>query len=592
MSIIWRHGSDSSCSGGLRPPGLPASLPRDGGHRPPLQLLPWAVLGLLLSLTAVHAAEPPASPPQLVVVIVIDQCRADYLERFRPWFVEGGFRRLLEGGAVYADAHHRHAMTATAPGHSTIMTGVHADVHGIIANEWFDMTAGRQVGSIEDETAPLVGAPAATLHLPAGAGDTEMNGSPRRQLAATVGDQLKLRYGSQSKVIAIANKDRASILMGGRLADAAYWMHAGRIVTSRYYMEKLPAWVEEFNATDPINRRFGETWDRLLSREIYDRVQGPDDAAGEQSRHGLGLTFPRKVDGGQAAIGPEFYNAYRLDPHGSMVLGQLARRAVVGEQLGRHATPDLLCVGFSQTDYCGHSFGPDSHEIMDSVLRIDRVLADFFSFLDTEIGAGRWTVVLTADHGVSPLPERVAAFNRDIPAGRIDWPELNRRVEAAMTAAFGTPPDGAVWTVRDSYGYRLIPATLAARNVASAAAQKVVKATLLSSPQVALAWTRDELLDGSLAGGAYLAEWRLSFNEARSQDVVLTPKPYFIDRVPTGSNHGTPYDYDNHIPLVWYGAGVKPGLRTDHTGSDTIAPTLAALLGVPRPPEARANPLF
>jgi hypothetical protein len=208
------------------------------------------------------------------------------------------------------------------------------------------------------------------------------------------------------------------------------------------------------------------------------------------------------------------------------------------------------------------------------------------------VGAGRWTVVLTADHGVAPLPERVAAFNRDIPAGRIDWPELNRLVEGALSAAFGVPPDGALWTVRDSYGYRLVPATLVAGNVAASAAQMVVKAAVLRSRQVAFAWTRDELLGGTLSDGLYLAEWRLSFNPVRSQDVVLTPKPYIVDRVPTGSNHGTPYDFDSHIPLVWYGAGIKPVIRIERIGSDTIAPTLTTLLGVPRPPEARADSLF
>lgn len=559
-----------------------------------------AALGLLLSLTAVQAAEGPALPPalspverpRLAVVIAIDQCRADYLERFRPWFVAGGFRRLLEGGAVYSDAHHRHAMTATAPGHSTILTGVHANVHGVIANEWFDFVAGRQVSSIEDPAAPLVGATVQTVRLPGGVLETNLTASPRRLLAATVGDQLKLRYGAQSRVISLANKDRGGIFLGGRLADATYWFHLGRIVTSRYYRAALPAWVEEFNATNPINRRFGETWDRLLPRETYEAAQGPDEAAGEQSRHGLGTIFPRRIDGGRPALDDEFHNAYRLDPHGSEVLGELARRAIVGEQLGRHPAPDLLCLAFSQLDYCGHSFGPDSHEIMDSVLRLDRVLAGFFAFLDTEVGVGRWTVVLTADHGVAPLPERVAAFNRDVPAGRIDWPGLTAQVEAALTSAFGAPADGAAWTVRDSYGYRLIPATLAAKGVTSSAAQKIVKAALQRSPQVAFAWTRDELLDGALQAGDYLAGWRLSFNVARSQDVVLSPQPCVVDRVPAGSNHGTPYDYDTHIPLVWYGAGVKPGARVERIGSDTIAPTLAALLGVPRPPEARATPLF
>jgi hypothetical protein len=549
----------------------------------------YGLLGLLLSLTTAQATE---TPPKLAVVIAIDQCRADYLERFRPWFVKGGFNRLLSGGTVFTNAHHRHAMTATAPGHSTILTGVHANIHGVVANEWFDFAAGRQVSAVEDPSAPLVGVPDSPVRLPGSAGDADLTASPRFLLATTVGDQLKLRYGAQSRVIALANKDRGGIFLGGRLADAVYWMHAGRVVTSRYYRDNLPPWIEAFNATNPINRRFGDTWDRLLPREVYQQVQGADDAAGEQSRHGLGITFPRKIDGGRPAFDSEFHNAYRIDPHGLEVLGELAKRAVVAEALGRHPAPDLLCLAFSQLDYAGHSFGPDSHEIMDSVLRLDRVLADFFTFLDQELGAERWMVVLTADHGVAPLPERVTALNRGIPAGRIDWPALTAQVEAALSARFGAPSDGAVWTVRDSYGYRLIPATLVAKGVAASDARKMIKATLRESSQVAVVWTRDELLDGSLTAGDFLAEWRLSFNAARSQDVVLSPKPYVVDRAPTGTNHGTPYEYDSHIPLIWYGAGVTVGVQIERIGSDAIAPTLAGLLGVPRPPEVRAEPLF
>lgn len=552
---------------------------------------------LVLAVSAVSrgaqpAAVEPVGKPRLAVVIVIDQCRADYLERFRPWFVEGGFRRLLAHGAVYANAHHRHALTATAPGHSTILTGVHADRHGIIANEWFDLPAGRVTGSIEDPATPLVGAPASGVRLPGAAGEADLTASPRRLLAATVGDQLKLRYGSQARVIALANKDRGAVFLGGRLADAAYWFHRGRVVTSRYYREALPDWVERFNAGNPINRRFGEIWDRLLLREAYDTAQGPDEAAGEESRHGLGTTFPRRIDGGRPVLDDEFHNAYRLDPHGSAVLGELAQRAVVGEQLGRRAAPDLLCLAFSQLDYCGHSFGPDSHEIMDSVLRLDRALADFFAFLDRELGSGQWTVVLTADHGVAPLPERRAAFDRALAGGRIDWPALNQSVEAALTDAFGAPAGGAAWTVRDSYGYRLIPSTLVARNVTSSAAQAVVKAALLRAPEVACAWTREELSGRESAAGDYLAEWRLSWHAERSQDVVLSPRRYVVDRSPFGTNHGTPYDYDTHIPLLWYGAGVVPGRVVERIGSDAIAPTLARLLDLPRPSESRAAPLF
>ena len=544
----------------------------------------WAWFGALA-----FGAAP--EPPRLAVAISIDQCRADYLERFRPWFVEGGFRRALEGGAVYAEAFHRHAMTATAPGHATLLSGVSASLHGVVANEWFDFSVGKVLSSIHDPNAPLVGASAPAVRAPGGMLDTDLTASPIAMKAATVGDQLKLRYGAQSRVIGLANKDRGGIFLSGRMADAVYWFYAGRIVTSAYYRKDLPSWVADFNATDPINRRYGQTWDRLLEKEIYDRVQGPDEAAGEEVRHGLGGTFPRRIDGGRPSLDGEFHNAYRLDPDASVVLGQLAQRAIVGEQLGQHATPDLLCISFSQLDYCGHSFGPDSHEIMDSVLRLDRVLADLFSFLDAQIGAGKWTVVISADHGVAPLPERVAASGR-IGAGRIDYPGLRKSVEAALTAAFGAPPENSAWTVRDSYGYRLVPNTLAARKVTSSAAQRVVKAALERWPQVAFAWTRDELLDHTIATGPYLEAWRLSYDPERSQDVIFSPKPYIVDRANNGTNHGTPYDYDAHIPLVWYGAGVPAGVHVERVGSDAIAPTLARLLGIPPPPQAHAQALF
>lgn len=542
----------------------------------------------LLGLPLLGAAE----PPRLAVAISIDQCRADYLERFRPWFVEGGFKRVLEGGAVYVRAYHRHAMTATAPGHATLLSGVSASGHGVVANEWFDFAAGKVVSSIHDERAPLVGVPPALVRAPGGVLDTDLTASPVAIKAATVGDQLKLRYGAQGKVIGLANKDRGGIFLSGRLADAVYWSHAGRIVTSAYYRSDLPAWLAEFNATEPINSRYGQAWDRLLPQEIYDRVQGPDVADGEESRHGLGGTFPRKIDGGRPTLDAEFHNAYRLDPHGSEMLGELVRRAIVGEQLGTHAVPDLLCVSFSQLDYCGHSFGPDSHEIMDSVLRLDRVLAGLFSFLDERIGTGRWTVVISADHGVAPLPERVAATERGLVSGRIDYPGITKSVEAALTAAFGAAPENAAWTVRDSYGFRLVPATLAARGITSTAAQRVVKAALLRWPQVAFAWTRDELLDPTVVAGPYLEAWRLSFHPERSQDVIFSPKPYIVDRANNGTNHGTPYEYDAHIPLLWYGAGVPAGEHLERVGSDAIAPTLAHILGVPAPPQAHAALLF
>ena len=551
---------------------------------------------VFFTIVQLHAAEPPVVAPtpglRLGVVISIDQCRVDYLQRFRPYFVEGGFRRLLERGDVFVDAHHRHALTATAPGHATLLTGVSASLHGIVANEWFDVSAGKKMNGVEDADAPLVGSVPQTVAMPGGGSEAEFSGSPRRLLAATVGDQIKLRFGKSSRVISVANKDRAAIFMGGRLADAAYWIVDGRAVTSRYYRDALPDWVVAFNNENPVNSAFGHTWDRLLDVSIYNAIQGPDDAPGEESRLGLGTTFPHRVDGGAREISPAFYAAYRLDPHGSGVLGQLAQRAVTNEKLGHHDAPDLLCVGFSQIDYAGHSYGPDSHEVMDSILRLDRVIAEFLTFLDREVGEKNYVVVLSADHGAAPLPERTQAFDRGVVSGRLDGAGLDRQVEAALTAAFGAPTTGAAWALRDGYGYRLIASSLADRSIESSAAQLVVKATLLKSAQIGVAFTRDELTGRVAVAGAFLDDWRLSFNVERSPDVMFSPQPYVVDRTPAGTNHGTPYDYDNHVPLIWFGAGITPAIHRQRVGTDSLAPTLSALLGVPAPPLARGERLF
>lgn len=542
-------------------------------------------------LRAETKSEPGAASVRLGVVISIDQCRADYLERFRPYFVEGGFRRLLEQGADFRAAYHKHAMTATAPGHATILTGVSAHRHGVIANEWFDPAYGRVMGGVEDPRSPVVGALNNKIRMP-GVPDAEITGSPWRLQAATVGDQLKLRFGEASRVISIANKDRAAIFLGGRLADAAYWFVDGHVVTSTFYRKDLPGWVKELNAEEQIEKTRGQVWNRLLAPAVYDAVQGPDDAPGEEGSSGLGTTFPHTIDGGPSATPSAYYGAYRASPFWTELLGELAKRAIVKEKLGHHEAPDLLCIGFSQLDYAGHLFGPDSHEIMDSVIRLDRVLAELFATLDREVGPGRYVVVLSGDHGVAPLPEHVASFGRGVTSGRLDRKGMTAAIEMALTARFGAPADGAAWVLRDGYGYRLIGATLAAKKLAAPEVAAVVKESLLNWPQIAMAFTREELLDGTATQDPYLAAWRLSFNRERSPDVMFSARPYVVDRPVTGTNHGTPYDYDAHIPMVWYGAGITPRVSLERVGTDAIAPTLAKLLGVPRPPEARADPVF
>jgi hypothetical protein len=278
-------------------------------------------------VSAAGAGEPALAPPpvKLAVVISVDQLRADYLVRFRPYFGEGGFKRLLEGGSDFRNNHYRHALTITAPGHATILTGVHANIHGIQANEWLNRSTWELMSNVEDVAAPLVGLDAQS---PRELREPKAGRSPRNLQATTVSDQLKLRFGPNSKVFAASNKDRSAILLGGKLADGAYWDEFGRMVTSRYYRDALPAWIEAFNAERQVHKAHGKTWERLLDPKIYDAVQGPDDGVGELVGGGYTRRFPKQVTGGSPQLDANFFAAYDNSPFAAEFLGDFAQRAM------------------------------------------------------------------------------------------------------------------------------------------------------------------------------------------------------------------------------------------------------------------------
>ncbi len=546
---------------------------------------------LLFSLPfAARSAEAP--PPKLAIVIAVDQLRADYLIRFRPYFGEGGFKRLLEGGADFQDAHYRHAITHTAPGHALILSGVYSNVHSIVGNEWLDPESWESVNCMEDPAAPLVGIDPAEMGPVAAARPDKTGRSLKNFHATTVTDQVKLRYGAQSKVFAASNKDRAAMLLGGKLADGVYWDENGRFVTSRAYRDALPAWVVAFNAEKRCHAAFGKTWDRLLEPALYEKVQGPDDAPGEETGLGLGRTFPHKITGGKDTITPTFFTAFDNSPFSAEFLGEFVQRALVEEKLGHHTATDVLCVSFSQVDAAGHSYGPDSQEVMDSMLRLDRVLAALLDRVDREVGLAHCVVVLTADHGATPTPEHVRAARPGTPAGRVKPADLDTAAKKALDAAFGPLPGKELWCLRDTYAYFLRPAALAAKKISASDAAKVLKAGLLTVPGVANAFTRDEILAVEPEGDTVLAKERRSYNAARGRDVMFVLQPYFIIKSGTGTGHGQPYDDDDHVPIVWWGAGVPRGVHPERVGVEDLAPTLAALLGVPAPPEAKGRRLF
>ncbi len=539
------------------------------------------------------ATAAPVEPPRLAVVISIDQFRGDYLAKYGPYFGEGGFKRLVEGGTHFANSRHRHSITQTAPGHATILTGTFANVHGVTANEWIDRATWEQVNSVEDPASPLVGITPAELGPVAVGNPAKTGRSPRTLHAETVGDRLKAKYGDKAKIFAASNKDRSAILLGGRKADAAYWDENGKMVTSRYYRAALPAWVEAFNAEQRAHAAFGRTWDRLREPAIYEKLQGPDDEPAESDTAGLGRTFPRKITGGKDTLGPGFFTAFDNTPFAAEFLGAFVERAIVEEKLGKDAVTDLLCVGFSSIDAAGHTFGPDSHEVMDAVLRMDRTIAALLACLDREVGLANCVIVLSADHGVAPLPERVLATNPGASAGRVKSADVDAAAKKALDAAFGALPKGESWFTRDNLGYHLRPAALAAKTVDAAAAAKVVKAALEPLPYMAEVYTRAELVGPTDDGDAMPTLMRRSYRPASDRDVVFVFKPNWVGKAGSGTTHSLPYDYDQHVPQLYFGAGVPKGvMRSERVGVDAIAPTLAKLLGLDPPAQAKAKPVL
>lgn len=521
--------------------------------------------------------------PRLVVILVVDQGRADYLERFGPWLGSGGFRRLEREGTTFASARYRHAITQTAPGHAQMSTGAFAERHGIIGNDWLDRTRGRMVNSVEDEASPLIGVAPAELGPIRALVPDRSGRSPRHLLTGTLADVLKARHGEACRVVAVSAKDRAAILLAGHRGDLALWQEAGRFVSARHYGASLPGWVMDFNRRNPPSTHFGSSWERMLPAAIYERVQGPDDAEGEETGLGLGRTFPHVINGGEPAPGRRFLTAFEASPFAAVQLGGLARRAISEERLGRHAGTDFLGVSFSSFDELGHRYGPDSHEIMDAFLRLDQVLADVLAHLDAEVGLDRCVIALTADHGVAPLPER-----RGPGALRLDLGTIDSGVRAALGKRFGPAPAEG-WFFRENLAYHVTPGAALHFGGADLVAREIV-AALRAMPAVAAAFSAEEL-NGSAENAMRAAAVR-SWNADRRRDVLFFPRPNAVPHEGTGTTHGTPWEYDTRVPLIFRGPGIPRGaVRAEEVGIEDLAPTLAARAGLTMP-EAQGRDLL
>jgi hypothetical protein len=554
----------------------------------------------------------PGSSSKLVVLIVFDQMRGDYVERWAGEFGPDGFERIKKAGAWYSNAHLPYACSSTGPGHASIATGAPPSVTGIIENEWYDRGRAAKVYCVQPTREfPLV-PPIPASSAKASRGE-ETGFSPEQLLpgATTVGDALHAASAGTGRVFSLSLKDRTAVLMGGRKPTGVYCFDTrdGKFHTGEFYRQTPHPWVEEFNKSGRVDKWFGVNWELLKPPADYDKLAGPDAAPGEAPGKKQGVTFPHPTTGGLSAVGPAYYEALEMTPFGDDLLFDLTKTAITAEKLGTSGTTDLLCVSFSSNDLIGHQWGPDSHEVMDVTLRSDRLIGEFLKFLDETVGPDHYVVVITADHGVCPIPEQ-----KKIPtAARVRVADVVSGLEAALEAKFGPGPDGQKtrWLEATDYADRIWPWIFLNRKAIEArgpGSEKTYDEScefaaewLTNNPSyVLVAFTRKQIeanappvVPGREAEvGAVFERVKLAYHPARCGDVIAVVRPgVLVSGYPAGTSHGTPHDYDTHVPILVYGAGVPAvGKVARPVSSLIVAPTVARGLGID-PPVGATEPV-
>ncbi|MBP6824185.1 MAG: alkaline phosphatase family protein [Acidobacteria bacterium] len=526
-----------------------------------------ALSNLILPASAQQRRRAASSPKKvrLVVGIVIDQFRADYLSRFADQFGEGGFKRLLDGGAVFTNANYIHTPTYTACGHSTLMTGAPPSMTGIIGNEWYDRTTGKRVTSVNDDKTKLLGGREGASGM-----------SPHRLLGSTIGDEMKFATAGQAKVIGISFKDRSAILPAGKRPDAAYWFDGstGNFVTSSYYAADLPDWVKDFNRDQNCRKYFGTKWDRLLPESAYAR-SAPDDVTYEKSS--FGTKFPYTLNGGEDKPGAKFINQFEASPMANDHLVNLAKAAIENEKLGADDVTDLLTISFSANDLLGHFLGPYSQEVQDMTLRTDRSLAELFSYLDKKIGLDQIVIALTADHGVAPIPEQVRALGY---GGRVEAKQITETVTATLNQRFGEEK----WVIQAVNGnVYLDDAAIERRKLNSGEVEAAAAQAVLKIAGVNSVFTRSDIIAGRMPNNAIARSVANGFHAQRNGNLVIVTEPFYFIGEGVTTTHGSPYKYDTHVPVIFYGAGIAAGKYPAVSSPADIAPTLASILNLETP---------
>lgn len=505
--------------------------------------------------------------PKLVVGIVVDQMRFTDLYRYQQFFSDNGFKKLISNGSNFVNAHYNYIPTNTGPGHASIYTGTTPYFHGIINNDFYDRLTKRFVNCVQDDEMQTIGSN----------GD-EGKKSPKNLFATTITDALKLFTNQKSKVISISIKDRGAILPAGHLADGVFWYNTknGEFISSSYYLNDLPQWVKEFNKKNIAEKFLSSDWNLLLDAKAYE-INSPDESEFEPDFFNEGKkSFPHSFKNLKQE---EKFEKLSFTPFVHDMLIELAKSAIINEQLGKNSVPDFLAISFSSTDLIGHMWGNYSYELMDTYLRLDRQIGELINFLDKEIGKGNYLLFLTSDHGAIETPGYLK--KNKIPTGEIGTSKVSDSLKAFAKRKFGSESlienysSGSIYFNRafieqNNLDYKKVEEefSIYLRNTFPEI-QKIGKRSFLEN-QSPSRESSDLILNG--------------WNPIKSADILFTLRPGYLYRfMERGTTHGSSYTYDTHIPLIFYGWKIPKQTVNDRVYIIDIAPTISTLLKITQP---------
>lgn len=527
------------------------------------------------------SAQSPSSSDRskLVVGIVVDQMRQDYLYRYYPKFGNDGFKRLMNDGFMLKNGHYNYAPTVTGPGHASVYTGTTPAVHGIIGNDFFDKELKKFVNCVNDPTHSVVG------------GSTKGKVSPWRMLSSTITDELELFTNKQSKVIGISIKDRGAVLPAGHMGDAAYWYDygSGKFITSTYYMKSLPEWVNQFNSRNLPSIYLSQEWKPLLPIDQY-KESGPDQSPYERKLEGkAAATFPYDLKALRSKNGD--YDLLTNTPFGNDFVTEFAKQALTAEKMGKDDVADFLCISYSSTDALGHAVGPRAIELEDMYLRLDRNIADLLKKLDQEVGAGNYVVFLTADHAVADVPQYLR--DNGVPAGYFNADRVEALLDEFLASYF--PGKDLIASISNNQVFLNQEAFKGAPKTSGMdlfIVSELIGRFLLSQEGVANYYTEAVLRQGRYDEEGVKGMLIRGYHQKRSGDVVFVLEPGWIDgNTVTGTTHGSPYAYDTNVPILFFGKGVKKGSSVRRYSITDIAPTLSVMLNISFPNACTGVPI-